>query len=178
MKSFRELIELPDFVTLTGVVSGLLSIFFSLAGKLDIAAILLFLCPAFDWLDGRVAKFIQRKEKAFGGELDNLSDILSFGVAPAFLGYGLGLRFPLSIMVLIIFILCGLLRLARFRVVGIEEGYYQGMTIPTNGYVLPVAYFVMKFLLVPQAWQLNTLLAWYLLSSMLMISSIRWKKII
>lgn len=178
MRTFRELLALPDFVTLAGTTSGLLSIFFSLANKLDAAAVLLLLCPIFDWVDGRVARMTGRRDAAFGEELDNLSDLLSFGVAPALFGYGLGLRSPLGIAVMIIFILSGLLRLARFRVVGVEKGYYQGMTVPTNGYVLPIFYFVAKFLSIPLNLLLSLFFVWFIFSSALMVSSIRWKKVI
>jgi CDP-diacylglycerol--serine O-phosphatidyltransferase len=89
----------------------------------------------FDVIDGWVAR--KRYSSPFGGDLDSLADLISFGVAPATLGFTLGLRGIWDSIILTIFVLCGLSRLARYNVTAeiISEGtgkvkYYEGIPIP------------------------------------------------
>jgi len=92
----------------------------------------------FDIADGRVAR--RRGEHSpFGQELDSLADIVSFGVAPAALSYGLGLRGGLDIIILIFFVACGISRLARYNVtagqLSDDSGkvkYFEGTPIPSS----------------------------------------------
>ncbi len=92
----------------------------------------------FDIADGRVAR--RRGEHSpFGQELDSLADIVSFGVAPAALGYGLGLRAGLDIIILIFFVACGISRLARYNVTASQLSddsgkvkYFEGTPIPSS----------------------------------------------
>ena len=92
----------------------------------------------FDITDGRVAR--RRGEHSpFGQELDSLADSVSFGVAPAALGYGLGLRGGLDILILIFFVACGISRLARYNVTASrlsdDSGkvkYFEGTPIPSS----------------------------------------------
>jgi len=92
----------------------------------------------FDVADGRVAR--RRGEYSpFGQELDSLADIVSFGVAPATIGYGLGLRGGLDIIILIFFVACGISRLARYNVTASQLSddsgkvkYFEGTPIPSS----------------------------------------------
>jgi CDP-diacylglycerol--serine O-phosphatidyltransferase len=103
------------------------------------AGALLVLALAFDVLDGRVARW-RRKASPMGRELDTLSDVISFGVAPACLGYALGLRRPLDVAILLYFVACGVSRLARYNITAeqiAEEGggkvrYFEGTPIPSS----------------------------------------------
>jgi len=102
--------------------------------SLALVAVALF----FDIADGRVAR--RRCEYSpFGQELDSLADIVSFGVAPAALGYGLGLRGAIDIIILIFFVACGISRLARYNVTASQLSddsgkvkYFEGTPIPTS----------------------------------------------
>jgi len=102
--------------------------------SLALVAVALF----FDFADGRVAR--RRGEHSpFGQELDSLADIVSFGVAPAALGYGLGLRGGLDIIVLIFFVACGISRLARYNITAGQLSddtgkvkYFEGTPIPSS----------------------------------------------
>jgi CDP-diacylglycerol--serine O-phosphatidyltransferase len=92
----------------------------------------------FDMLDGRIARW-RRQHSALGRELDSLADIVSFGVAPAALGFAAGLRGGWDWMALIYFVCCGVSRLARFNVTAekLAEGgnkvtYFEGTPIPTS----------------------------------------------
>ena len=89
-------------------------------------------------LDGRIARW-RREHSALGRELDSLSDIISFGVAPAALAYAAGLRGGWDIVALIYFVCCGVSRLARYNVtaeaLSADSGkvkYFEGTPIPTT----------------------------------------------
>jgi CDP-diacylglycerol--serine O-phosphatidyltransferase len=92
----------------------------------------------FDVLDGRVARW-RRQHSPLGRELDSLADVISFGVAPAALGFAAGLRGGWDWIVLIYFVCCGVSRLARFNVTaealsqgGGKVAYFEGTPIPTS----------------------------------------------
>jgi CDP-diacylglycerol--serine O-phosphatidyltransferase len=99
------------------------------------------LAPAallFDWFDGRVARW-RHQQSVLGRELDSLADIISFGVAPAALGFAAGLRGGWDWMALTYFVCCGVSRLARYNVTAesLSAGrdkvaYFEGTPIPTT----------------------------------------------
>jgi CDP-diacylglycerol--serine O-phosphatidyltransferase len=94
----------------------------------------------FDVLDGYVARLKKRRQSLLGADLDSLADIVSFGVAPAVLGYTLGLRGFWDVICLTYFVCCGISRLARFNVTSaaltnVSTGkvrYFEGTPIPTS----------------------------------------------
>ena len=137
--------HLADFFTLANAACGVAAVFFamlyvasgSVAQFLAAAA----LAPAalvFDVLDGRVARSRQQ-HSALGRELDSLADVISFGVAPATLGFAAGMRGTLDWVVLLYFVCCGVSRLARYNVtaesLAEDSGkvrYFEGTPIPTS----------------------------------------------
>src|SRR5213079_2768152 len=94
----------------------------------------------FDVLDGYVARLNKRRQSLLGADLDSLADIVSFGVAPAVLGYTLGLRGFWDVACLTYFVCCGISRLARFNVTSSaltntatgKVRYFEGTPIPTS----------------------------------------------
>lgn len=102
------------------------------------AMFLTFLGFFFDVFDGRVARWMN-KSSLMGKELDSLADLVSFGVAPAAIGFSLGLQTTLDVFLLTFFVLCGLLRLARFNVTAaiLSKGHdkvshFEGLPIPSS----------------------------------------------
>ncbi|MDB4934422.1 MAG: CDP-diacylglycerol--serine O-phosphatidyltransferase [Labilithrix sp.] len=102
------------------------------------ALILLPLALVCDALDGAVARW-RRRSSPLGADLDSLADIVSFGVAPAALGFALGLRGGWDAIALCFFVACGISRLARYNVTAAalsdDSGkvrYYEGTPIPTS----------------------------------------------
>ena len=102
-----------------------------------------FLLPAallFDVLDGYVARLDSRRQSVLGADLDSLADVISFGVAPAVLGFTLGLRGGWDMVILTYFVVCGVSRLARFNatteaLTDVATGkvkYFEGTPIPTS----------------------------------------------
>ena len=93
-----------------------------------------------DVLDGYVARLNPRRQSVMGGDLDSLSDVISFGVAPAVLGFTLGLRGGWDMLCLTYFVVCGVSRLARFNVTAAaladpstgKVKYFEGTPIPTS----------------------------------------------
>ena len=108
---------LPNMLTLIGVCIGLTSIRFALDEKFEFAIIAIIFAALFDWLDGRIARLIKGTSEV-GKELDSLADVISFGVAPAFIMYFWKLnelgRF--GWLLCLIYVSCVALRLARFNV--------------------------------------------------------------
>lgn len=137
--------HLADFLTLANAACGLAAVFFSLRYMGSQSSVDFFAATAmtpaallFDWLDGRVARW-RRIHSALGRELDSLADIISFGVAPAALGFVAGLRGGWDWIALMYFVCCGVSRLARYNVTAesLSEGkdrvaYFEGTPIPTT----------------------------------------------
>ena len=106
-----------------------------------------------DILDGYIARLDSRRQSVLGADLDSLADVISFGVAPAVLGFTLGLRGGWDMLILTYFVICGVSRLARFNVTASaltdsqtgKVKYFEGTPIPTS--ILIVA------LLVIASWQ-------------------------
>lgn len=105
---------------------------------LTLAFVLFPLALVLDFADGRVARW-RRRASPLGADLDSLSDIISFGVAPAVLAFVLGMRGAMDVVVLLYFVGCGISRLARFNVtaevLADESGkvrYFEGTPIPTS----------------------------------------------
>jgi len=137
--------HLADFFTLANAASGMGAVLLSMLymgnrsrDLLIAAAALVLLALIFDSLDGRIARW-RRKHSVLGRELDSLSDIISFGVAPAALGFAAGLRGGWDWIALLYFVCCGVSRLARFNVTaedlskgGDAVAYFEGTPIPTS----------------------------------------------
>ena len=108
--------------------------------RLWIAIWLLPLALVFDALDGYVARLSTRRQSVLGADLDSLADVISFGVAPAVLGYTLGLRGGWDMVCLVYFVVCGVSRLARLNVTASmltdehtgKVAYFEGTPIPTS----------------------------------------------
>ncbi len=136
---------LADLITLANAASGAGSIFMCLHYLADgsrpalwVAIGLLPLAVIFDFMDGAVARWRQQ-HSALGADLDSLADIVSFGVAPAVLGYTLGLRGGWDVAILIYFVACGISRLARYNATADDlsgpsgkVSHYEGTPIPTS----------------------------------------------
>lgn len=122
----------PSFFTLGNLLSGFFSLIEASRGDLEQAAWLIVLAGLFDLLDGMVARFAQA-DSDFGIELDSLCDVVSFGAAPSFLLYHVGLQdFRFGEFVAALPVLCGAVRLARFNVLagGAKRDYFVGLPIP------------------------------------------------
>ncbi|HXE48981.1 MAG TPA: CDP-alcohol phosphatidyltransferase family protein [Ramlibacter sp.] len=137
--------HVADFFTLGNAACGVGAVFFAMlyvAGQSPLhfyaAAALAPAAFIFDVLDGRIAR-ARHEHSPLGRELDSLSDVISFGVAPAALGFGAGLQGGWDAAALIFFVCCGVSRLARYNVTaetlaaGSDKvSYFEGTPIPTS----------------------------------------------
>lgn len=147
----------------------------------------------FDFADGRVARW-RRRQSMLGADLDSLADVISFGLAPAAIGFAVGLRGALDVAILLYFVACGISRLARFNAtadaLSDESGkvkYFEGTPIPSSVLIvifLAVLHFTGR--LDDHVWlgswllghlELHPLTLIYALSGSAMISTIRVPKI-
>ena len=130
---------LPNMLTLIGVCIGLTSIRFAFSGEFEMAIIAIMFAALIDGLDGRIARLINGTSKV-GKELDSLTDMISFGVAPAFIMYfwilnSLG---RLGWLLCLVYVICVALRLARFNVNSNQEpswrdNFFEGVPSPSGG---------------------------------------------
>ena len=130
---------LPNMLTLIGVCIGLTSIRFSFNGQFDLAIIAIIFAALIDGLDGRIARLIKATSKV-GKELDSLTDMISFGVAPAFIMYfwTLSSLGRLGWLICLIYVICVALRLARFNINSNQEpswrdNFFEGVPSPAGG---------------------------------------------
>ena len=138
-KKTNARVILPNMLTLIGVCIGLSSIRFALDGKFEFAIIAIMFAALIDGLDGRIARLIKGTSKV-GKELDSLTDMISFGVAPAFIMYfwklnALG-RF--GWLLCLVYVVCVALRLARFNIntgqaPTWKDNFFEGVPSPAGG---------------------------------------------
>jgi CDP-diacylglycerol--serine O-phosphatidyltransferase len=147
-----------DALTIGNASCGTISLFLCLnyvdTGSnryIAFAFLLLPLALVFDILDGYVARAQKHRQSVLGGDLDSLADVISFGVAPAVLGFTLGLRGGWDMVCLTYFVVCGVSRLARFNVTAAtlsdsrtgKVKYFEGTPIPTS--VVPLGVLILAF---------------------------------
>ena len=139
---------LPNMFTLIGVCIGLSSIKFAFDEKFTLSIIAIIVAAIIDGLDGRIARLIQGTSKV-GKELDSLTDVISFGVAPAFIMYFWKLNElgRIGWLICLIYVVCVALRLARFNVNSVKEpswrdNFFEGVPSPAGGVIvlMPLVY--------------------------------------
>jgi len=141
-KKITSFIALPDLLSMLNASSGYLSILLSIDGSLNAACILMLLAVLFDSLDGWVARKTGRIDiHGFGKNMDSLSDVISFGVAPAILIYSAAVDFRyINILVGLLIVLCGILRLSRFNVLTGGGKNFTGLPIPVAAVTISSLY--------------------------------------
>ena len=179
---------LPNMLTLIGVCIGLTSIRFALDEKFELAIIAIIFAALIDGLDGRIARLIKGTSKV-GKELDSLTDMISFGVAPAFIMYfwKLNTLGRFGWLLCLVYVICVALRLARFNINSNQESswrdnFFEGVPSPAGGILVltPLIISLSGF----DLFQLNYELivpTFFILTSLLLISKFptySFKKII
>lgn len=165
---------LPNTFTALNMACGFFSIILGWKGEFYQASMILVLGAIFDSVDGRVAR-MTGTQSAFGEQFDSISDVVTFGVAPAFLAYN---KFftdigRIGLITSFIFLLCGALRLARFNanIDRVSSDFFQGLPIPSGALaVLGLTLFSIEFPLVDDF--KPAVVVYVLAVSFLMISNI------
>jgi CDP-diacylglycerol--serine O-phosphatidyltransferase len=140
---------LPNTFTALNMACGFYSIILSFNHEFYPAAMILVLGAIFDSVDGRVAR-MTGTQSAFGEQFDSISDVVTFGVAPAILAYNkffsdLG---RIGLITAFVFLLCGALRLARFNanIEKVSSDFFQGLPIPSGALaIVGLVLFAVKF---------------------------------
>ena len=139
IKTKRGIYLLPSIFTTFALFAGFYSIIASVNGEFTLAAISIMVAMLWDALDGRVAR-LTNTQSAFGAEYDSLSDLVSFGVAPALLVYlwSLSDLGRIGWLAAFIYLACAALRLARFntQVGAADKRYFQGLPSPAAAGVI------------------------------------------
>lgn len=180
----KKIYILPNLVTTANIVCGFLSIVHSFRGEFEFASWLIVIGAICDSVDGRVAR-MARATSPFGVQYDSLSDLTSFGIAPAVLIYAYACsnfsRFGMSATAF--YAVCGALRLARFNVSAeetdlsklkkIRKGYFQGLPSPASaGLVVTAVLLQNEFSLLSEEALKYFMAALAVLLALLMVSSI------
>ncbi|MCU9613955.1 CDP-diacylglycerol--serine O-phosphatidyltransferase [Caldibacillus lycopersici] len=163
--------QLANLLTMINLFLGGFSIIYTLQGELNISVFFIFMAALLDRFDGIVARKL-KTESDLGKQLDSMSDIISFGVAPALLLYeGIihGFATP-GIFFTIFYIGCGAFRLARFNI-SESNGYFTGLPITAAGCILTLMY-LMNPIIPPQLYMF-----FLVILSFLMVSQFTIKKI-
>lgn len=165
---------LPNIFTALNMACGYAAIVNAFQGQFYTACMLIVLAALFDSMDGRVAR-MTNTQSSFGEQFDSLSDLISFGMAPAFLFYYRFLQDSgrLGLVLGFIYLLCGALRLARFNanIDRVKSDYFQGLPIPAGA--CAITGFVLISVNFPQILDLKYLnYAYIVFYALLMISSI------
>tara|TARA_B100001175_G_scaffold184979_1_gene157124 strand:- start:326 stop:1120 length:795 start_codon:yes stop_codon:yes gene_type:complete len=170
---------LPNIMTLIGVCIGLTSIKFAFDGKFQLAIIAVLVASVIDGLDGRIARLIKGTSKV-GKELDSLTDVISFGVAPAFIMYFWALSEigRIGWLISLIYVICVALRLARFNVSSggdpsWRDNFFEGIPSPAGGVLvlMPLIYSFSEIQFFNLNYQLITP-AFFIAISVMLISKI------
>ncbi len=170
-RRITSFIGIPDIISMLNASSGYLSIILSINGFFDAACILMLTAMIFDSMDGWFARRSGRTGTGFGKNIDSLSDIVSFGVAPAIFIYSAGASFRyVNISVGLLIVLCGILRLSRFNVLTGGVKNFTGLPIPVAALMLSSFYLT--------GFYSETAAAILMLAvSILMVSSVEYPKV-
>ena len=173
----RGLFVLPTLFTVGNLFCGYWSIWSSIRGTFERAAVLVIVAAVLDMLDGRIAR-LTNSTSEFGEEYDSLADLVSFGVAPAVLAYSWGLSDfdRLGWLASFLFVVCGSMRLARFNIQThiADKKYFIGLPIPAAAGTLCTLVLATPEPLVDRIW-MTGLLVMTVVLSYLMISTIRYR---
>lgn len=135
----KSIYLLPNLLTVSALFSGFYAIIAAIKGNFEYASIAVFIAMIMDTLDGRIARLTQT-QSAFGAELDSLSDMVSFGVAPALIAYtwGVGELGKAGWLVAFVYTTAVALRLARFNVetTAADKRYFKGLPCPAAAWVV------------------------------------------
>lgn len=160
--------SIPNLFTLGNLSLGMIAILLTSEDRYSLAAIMVVVAMLLDGLDGRIARALNAQSD-FGKELDSLSDMISFGAAPAYIMYSVSFQeapIALAWIVTCLFPICGALRLARFNVRPGIPGYFTGLPIPAAGGVLATLSLFSKDISAPFMMIATLLLAYLMISSL------------
>ena len=173
----RGVFLLPSLLTTGNIFCGFTSIVMAFEGQMKLSASLIIVAGILDGLDGRIARLMGGTSE-FGGEYDSLADVVSFGLAPAFLAHVWGLM-PLrryGWVLAFLFLVCGAIRLARFNIQhgSSDRRWFVGLPIPMAAAALAGCVLVFKRTIADRTTSVMFGL-WVLAIALLMVSRFRYR---
>ncbi|WP_338102465.1 CDP-diacylglycerol--serine O-phosphatidyltransferase [Methanolapillus millepedarum] len=184
MSNLIKLIKPPDYVSLVNILFGMTGLFLAILGEFSLATVCILLAAVADGMDGYVAR--KTSSGPLGEHIDSLADTVSFGVLPAVLIYSIS-GSAIAAVVAVFYVLCGVLRLARYNAFPSKTPGYSG--IPITGaavFLAGLALFLEKiqytaspfdFLKILMPYESAILLVFMLLLSFVMVSTIPYVKV-
>ncbi|MBW2594829.1 MAG: CDP-alcohol phosphatidyltransferase family protein [Deltaproteobacteria bacterium] len=148
MLSFAR--DLPNICSLAGLLCAILGIYFAILGNFPAAIIGVLWAIVFDWADGIVARQIKGRtdhHRAFGGQLDSLIDIVSFGVFPAIFLLSYGKFSPWFLPGAFLIVAASVIRLSYFNIFGlIDDKTYMGLALDNNVIIIAFVFLFEGFI--------------------------------
>ncbi len=153
--------NLANLVTLVGLACALLACFMVSRGQYIFAMLSYGIAALCDAMDGRIARAtttMTKRERFYGVQLDSLCDIISFGAVPCFMAYMLGYNGVIDIVIFMLFVVCGVTRLANFNTesavdtADMKPKFFTGMPIPFSQIIFPLLLIVHVLVGSPVYW--------------------------
>ncbi|NQY74539.1 MAG: CDP-alcohol phosphatidyltransferase family protein [Candidatus Margulisbacteria bacterium] len=142
--------DLPNLCSLAGLACTIVAIYFSIVGVYYAAMISMIWAVAFDWADGLIARRMKSRsgnDSKFGGQLDVIIDIVSYGVTPAILLLSYGEFDPIYLVGAFIMVAASAIRLSYFSTYGLSGGAkYTGLALDNNSIILVFIFLLEGFL--------------------------------
>ena len=136
--------DLPNVCSLAGLLSAVLGVYFAIRGVFPAVMIALLWAVVFDWSDGRIARRMKGRtgdQRAFGGQLDSLIDVVSFSIAPAVVLLSVGRFSPWFVPGAFVIVATGVIRLSYFNVFGlVDDSTYRGLALDNNVIILALLF--------------------------------------
>ncbi|MBQ2654412.1 MAG: archaetidylserine synthase [Methanobrevibacter sp.] len=173
----KNFIAISDIISLLNMTCGFFSVLSSINHNFELAALLMIFAIMFDSVDGWVARKTNRQDTlGFGKNIDSLSDVISFGLAPAVFVYSTinttsAIIQPIVILISLFIVICGVLRLTRYNVIAdlIETKDFIGFPIPGIAFILSTYY-------LSGLYDIHISLLLSLIVSLIMISTVIYPK--
>ena len=136
--------DLPNVCSLAGLLAAVLGVYFAIRGVFPAVMIALLWAVVLDWSDGRIARRMKGRtgdQRAFGGQLDSLIDLVSFSIAPAVVLLSVGRFSPWFVPGAFVIVATGVFRLSHFNVFGLlDDSTYRGLALDNNVLVLALLF--------------------------------------
>ena len=136
--------DLPNVCSLAGLLSAVLGVYFAIRGVFPAVMIALLWAVVLDWSDGLIARRMKGRtgdQRAFGGQLDSLIDLVSFSIAPAVVLLSVGRFSPWFVPGAFVIVATGVIRLSYFNVFGLlDDSTYRGLALDNNVLVLALLF--------------------------------------
>lgn len=142
----KEIWIKANAITLLGIICAITGMLLCIIGKSGYAAVLLTISGICDGFDGYFAKKTRKPNQSseYGVELDSLADIVCAGVFPVILSMSLGFTKWYSLIIYVLFIMCGITRLTYYNVNSAHKDYFNGVPITVSAFLIPIVYFIFR----------------------------------